>query len=109
MPSASDALDCHLIRCTVAPLSVLSNWEKQLEDHCTPGTLTSCVYYGANRGLSAEQLQEYDVVITTYQTVAGEFDNGNGTNAPAKKKKKLDKVLFDVPWKVRRKHQSWIC
>ena len=86
---------CHLIRFAVAPLSVLSNWEKQLVDHCIPGTLTSCVYYGANRGLSA------DVVITTYQTVAGEFDDGSGTNVPARKKKKIEKVLFDVPWKVR--------
>lgn len=89
-----------LMCCIVVPLSILSNWEKQLADHCIPGTLTSCVYYGANRGLSVAELQKFEAVITTYQTVAAEFDDSNGANAPAKKKKKLEKALFDVPWKV---------
>src|SRR6266568_3925723 len=69
---------CHINSSpSVAPLSVLSNWEKQLEDHCAPGALTSCVYYGNNRGLSAAELQKYDVVITTYQTVAGEHNDSS--------------------------------
>ncbi|KDR75774.1 hypothetical protein GALMADRAFT_248461 [Galerina marginata CBS 339.88] len=84
----------------VAPLSVLSNWEKQIADHCTPGTLSSCVYYGSNRGLSAAELQKYDLVITTYQTVAGEHeDSSNGAGGPSKKKKKGEKNLFEVSWK----------
>ncbi|KAF8967874.1 SNF2 family N-terminal domain-containing protein [Flammula alnicola] len=84
----------------VAPLSVLSNWEKQLLDHCTPGMLSTCVYYGPNRGLSAADLQKYDVVITTYQIVAGEHDDGpNGAGAPSKKKKRQAKNLFEARWK----------
>ncbi|KIM40208.1 hypothetical protein M413DRAFT_28716 [Hebeloma cylindrosporum] len=84
----------------VAPLSVLSNWEKQLEDHIVPGKLTSCVYYGNNRGLSASELQKYDVIITTYQTVAGEHhDDKAGGAGPSKKKKKTERNLFDVMWK----------
>lgn len=86
----------------VAPLSVLSNWEKQLADHCTRGTVKSCTYYGSSKGLSAAQLQEYDVVITTYQTVTGEnVDGVNGTGEPTRKKKKVSNTLFEVPWKVR--------
>ena len=84
-------------RALVAPLSVLSNWEKQIEEHCTPGTLSSCVYYGSSRGLSAVELQKYDVVITTYQTVTGEHDEGAGS---AKKKKRTGKNLFEMQWKV---------
>lgn len=80
----------------VAPLSVLSNWEKQIEEHCTPGTLSSCVYYGSSRGLNAEELQAYDIVITTYQTVTGEHDDG----ASAAKKKRTVKSLFEMQWKV---------
>ena len=81
----------------VAPLSVLSNWEKQIEEHCTPGALSSCVYYGPSRGLSAAELQTYDIVITTYQTLTGEHHDG--ASAPAKKKRTV-KSLFEMQWKV---------
>lgn len=88
----------------VAPLSVLSNWEKQIEEHCTPGTLSSCVYYGSSRGLSAAELQKYDIVITTYQTVSGEHD-GASAGAPAKKKRTV-KSLFEMQWKVCSRSSS---
>ena len=51
----------------VVPLSVMSNWEKQIEEHCVRGVLSSCVYYGATRSMSPQELMKYDVVITTYQ------------------------------------------
>ncbi|KAJ7251551.1 SNF2 family N-terminal domain-containing protein [Mycena haematopus] len=79
----------------VAPLSVLSNWEKQIDDHCLPDALTYYVYYGAKREISPKELQKFDVVITTYQTVAGEDKD----SAPSKKKKKVEKSLFDIRWK----------
>ncbi len=86
-----------MLFCQVTPLSVLSNWEKQIADHCVPGTLSTCIYYGTNRNLGASQLQKHDVVITTYQTVAGEYEEGaNGQN----KKRKSDRTLFEVAWKV---------
>ncbi|KAI5889386.1 uncharacterized protein SCHCODRAFT_02585708 [Schizophyllum commune H4-8] len=85
----------------VAPLSIISNWEKQLEDHCAPGALKSCTYYGATRGMSAEELKKYDVVITTYQVISGEWADRAGTGQPARKKKKgvAGGSLFDVKWK----------
>jgi len=82
---------------TVVPLSVLSNWEKQIADHCVPGSVSSCVYYGTNRAMSAADLQKYDIVITTYQTVTGEYEEGGGGKT---KKKKSDRALFEVAWKV---------
>ncbi|GLB37536.1 putative HIRAN [Lyophyllum shimeji] len=82
----------------VAPLSVLSNWEKQVIDHCTPGALSHCVYYNANRSMNAEQLAKFDVVITTYQTVAGEYAD-SARDGPVKKKKRAERTLFDVQWK----------
>ncbi|KAH9892824.1 SNF2 family N-terminal domain-containing protein [Cubamyces lactineus] len=85
----------------VVPLSVMSNWEKQIEDHVQPGALTHCVYYGKNRSMIPAELKKFDVVITTYQTVALEHDLGATTKsgAPAAKKQKTDKGLFDVAWK----------
>ncbi|KAF7376249.1 DNA repair protein rad5 [Mycena sanguinolenta] len=79
----------------VAPLSVLSNWEKQIHDHCVPGALTSYVYYGTKRDIDTDELQKYDVVITTYQSIASDDKD----SAPSKKKKKVEKSLFDIRWK----------
>jgi SWI/SNF-related matrix-associated actin-dependent regulator of chromatin subfamily A3 len=49
--------------------------------------------------MTADELSQFDIVITTYQTVTGECPSGTN-DAPAKKKKKLEKGLFDVQWKV---------
>jgi SWI/SNF-related matrix-associated actin-dependent regulator of chromatin subfamily A3 len=84
----------------VVPLSVISNWQMQIEEHCTSGTISSCVYYGAQRTMTAEELQEFDVIITTYQTVAGEHVDADGkTHGGAKRKRKRNSNLFDVQWK----------
>jgi len=83
---------------SVVPLSVLSNWEKQIQDHCMPDTLSYVVYYGATRGMSTKELQNYDVVITTYQTVVGEHSSSDG--AAGKRRKKDTGSLFGVSWKV---------
>ncbi|CAK5281753.1 unnamed protein product [Mycena citricolor] len=82
----------------VAPLSVISNWEKQIDDHCVPGSLTYYVYYGSKRDIDADELSKYDVVITSYQTVSGEHSE-RGSGAPSRKKKKSDGALFDISWK----------
>ena len=56
-----------LVPLTVVPLSVISNWEKQIDDHCVQGVISSCVYYGLGRDMTSKELKQYDVVITTYQ------------------------------------------
>ncbi|PIL34185.1 transcription factor [Ganoderma sinense ZZ0214-1] len=85
----------------VVPLSVMSNWEKQIEDHVQPGALTSCVYYGKTRDVSPTELKRYDVVITTYQTVVQDHELSlvGKAGAPTAKRQKTDKGLFDVMWK----------
>lgn len=90
---------------TVVPLSVISNWEKQIEEHCVREALSACVYYGATRSMTPQQLMQNDVVITTYQVVSGDADFSAVTQhgieeGPAKKKKKNGKGLFGVKWKV---------
>ncbi|KAI0256048.1 SNF2 family N-terminal domain-containing protein [Lactifluus subvellereus] len=90
--------ECSKSTLIVVPLSVLSNWEKQIQDHCVPNTLSYAVYYGTNRDMSAKDLQKYDVVITTYQTVVGEH-NGSTDGAAGKRRKKDTGRLFGVQWK----------
>jgi SWI/SNF-related matrix-associated actin-dependent regulator of chromatin subfamily A3 len=83
----------------VVPLSVLSNWEKQIRDHCVPNTLSHAVYYGSGRNLSAKDLQKYDVVVTTYQVVGIER-GGHTDEVPNKRRRKDTGSLFEVQWKV---------
>jgi SWI/SNF-related matrix-associated actin-dependent regulator of chromatin subfamily A3 len=88
------------LKLPVVPLSVISNWEKQIEEHCVRGAISCCTYYGATRDMTTQQLSQYDVVITTYQTVTGEYDVSATTVGPSKKKKRVERALFDVKWKV---------
>ncbi|KAG1777727.1 SNF2 family N-terminal domain-containing protein [Suillus placidus] len=85
----------------IVPLSVISNWEKQIEEHCVRDAISSYTYYGATRDMTPQQLSQYDVVITTYQTVTGESDVSAAMvgDGPSKKKKKVLRALFDVKWK----------
>ena len=46
---------------TVCPLSVLSNWEKQIHDHVAGSSLNSYTYHGDSRQVTAATLKQYDV------------------------------------------------
>ncbi|KAK5081904.1 hypothetical protein LTR70_009239 [Exophiala xenobiotica] len=56
----------------VMPLPLLQMWEKQIELHLVPGKTRSTTYYGQSRHL-IDSFAAYDIVITTYDTVAGEW------------------------------------
>lgn len=63
----------------VVPLSLLSSWETEFDTHIEPRVLSYLRYYGSRRLESARLMSQRDVVITTYDTVALEWqklDNG---------------------------------
>jgi SWI/SNF-related matrix-associated actin-dependent regulator of chromatin subfamily A3 len=72
-----------------------------MQEHCVPEVLSYCVYYGATRTLGPEDLQSFDVVLTTYQTVTGE--HGSGIEESSRKRKKIQRSLYEVDWKVYQK------
>ena len=50
----------------VCPVSVMSNWEAQLNEH-SDGSLTFCLYHGSARSAhTPAALAKTDVVVTTY-------------------------------------------
>ncbi|KAG6421617.1 hypothetical protein SASPL_118174 [Salvia splendens] len=55
----------------VCPPSVFSSWMTQLEDHTIKGTFKVYMYYG-ERTKDAKELKKYDIVLTTYSTLASE-------------------------------------
>ena len=58
----------------VSPLSTIANWEEQIKQHVKPGTLNYYIYHGAGRIKDVKKLAQYDLVITTYGSVASEFN-----------------------------------
>lgn len=55
----------------VCPPSVFSTWISQLTEHTKPGKLKVYMYY-RERTDNAEELKKYDIVLTTYTTLANE-------------------------------------
>jgi SNF2 family DNA or RNA helicase len=67
----------------VCPTSVLSNWTEQMAAHVRKGKLTYYVYHGPSRIQDVQELAKFDIVFTTYGTVASEWSDA------LKKKKAL--------------------
>lgn len=55
----------------VCPPSVFSSWVTQLSEHTKPGKLKVYMYYGERTG-DVDELRKYDMVLTTYSTLASE-------------------------------------
>ncbi|EPE31291.1 P-loop containing nucleoside triphosphate hydrolase [Glarea lozoyensis ATCC 20868] len=59
----------------VSPLSTIANWEEQIKQHVKPGALKYYIYHGSGRIKDVNKLAQFDLVITTYGSVASEFNN----------------------------------
>ncbi|KAJ3213083.1 hypothetical protein HDU67_003399 [Dinochytrium kinnereticum] len=57
----------------ITNLSLLSQWEKEVAAKTRMDALSTAIFHGPSRIRNASKLLEYDVVITTYSTVASEF------------------------------------
>ncbi|KAH6891507.1 SNF2 family N-terminal domain-containing protein [Thelonectria olida] len=56
----------------VSPLSTLTNWECQIETHFKPGSISFAVYHGSGRHQLAASLQNYNIILTTYDILRAE-------------------------------------
>ncbi|OJJ43974.1 hypothetical protein ASPZODRAFT_135394 [Penicilliopsis zonata CBS 506.65] len=75
----------------VAPLALIKQWEAEIASKVEHShRLRVCVYHGASRAKSNDDLDEYDVVITTYGTLTSE----HGASGKGNKKS----ALFPVHW-----------
>lgn len=57
----------------VCPASLIGHWEKEVKSKVRSNCLTTLVYHGAGREISARRLAKYDMVITTYGTAQSEI------------------------------------
>ncbi|XP_057715361.1 helicase-like transcription factor isoform X2 [Corythoichthys intestinalis] len=62
----------------VCPLSVLSNWLDQFEEHVRADIkLKVYMYHGPDRNRSTKFLSSQDVVLTTYNVLSSDYSNKN--------------------------------
>lgn len=57
----------------VVPLSVLSQWHRELQAFSAPQALAVLVYYGPDRPTDPNFLRSQDVVISTYGTLQSDY------------------------------------
>ena len=64
----------------VAPLALIKQWEGEIKDRVTDShAMTVRIHHGPQRTKSFKDLKKFDVVITTYQTLASEHAASEGT------------------------------
>lgn len=74
----------------VAPLALIKQWEGEIKDRIDEKhALKVKVHHGPQRTKFFKDLRKYDVVITTYQTLSSEHNDGNSKEKSA---------LFGVHW-----------
>ncbi|EPY51093.1 ATP-dependent DNA helicase Rhp16b [Schizosaccharomyces cryophilus OY26] len=89
-----DEVNKSLIPChstlVIAPLSLIKQWEGEVH---SKSNLKALVFHGANRKKELNHVHDYDVVITTYQTLVSEY-------APDKKEENSKETLslFSFFW-----------
>ncbi|QRV83192.1 hypothetical protein RhiJN_11208 [Ceratobasidium sp. AG-Ba] len=80
----------------IAPISLLGQWESELERSSKPGSLRTLIWHGLNRANLSEVLgpqqigdRPVDVVITSYGTLVSEFSNVE---------KGKSSQVYDIQW-----------
>ncbi|KAH7425334.1 hypothetical protein KP509_11G049800 [Ceratopteris richardii] len=77
----------------VCPLSVMSIWISQLEEHTLPGSLKVYLYHGTDRTKKSSVLSSHDIVLTTYNILAAE---GYDSRSPLQKVNWLRVILDEA-------------
>eukprot|EP00455_Lapot_gusevi_P000845 TRINITY_DN10365_c0_g1_i4.p1 TRINITY_DN10365_c0_g1~~TRINITY_DN10365_c0_g1_i4.p1 ORF type:complete len:668 (+),score=136.83 TRINITY_DN10365_c0_g1_i4:132-2006(+) len=90
--------DCHATL-VVCPVDILRQWYHELQRH---SDLRVLQYYGIGSNLSSHDLQQFDVVITSFQVLAGEVNylSPAGRSGLRNKKKYTKPVtpLMELRW-----------
>lgn len=78
----------------ISPLGVMSNWRDQIARHVRRENAPNVLIYHGPGKKEASNLENYDVVITTYGALASEYGE-----VEHKQSKKSTKGLFSVHWR----------
>lgn len=101
LPSPEQTPSMHTPTLIVCPLSVISAWQEQLSLHVYEGTLKLLTYHSQSRNqFTDEELTAADIVLTTYDVLAAEFQGVNSDDVlvPLLKKQKVTASLWNINW-----------
>jgi SWI/SNF-related matrix-associated actin-dependent regulator of chromatin subfamily A3 len=89
---ASDASSATLI---LAPVSVMSNWSTQMKKHIKEEYALRIMFYHGTRKqpITPKEIEKYDVVISTYDSVSSEWHSQKSVALPRKG------GVFSVKWR----------
>ncbi|KAI9708611.1 MAG: hypothetical protein M1820_003829 [Bogoriella megaspora] len=62
----------------ITPKSTVSGWQQQIEKHIHPGNARTLVYHGSGRQRMFKDFGNYDIILTTYETMRADWKI-NGT------------------------------
>lgn len=79
--NAPDACNATLI---LAPVSVMSNWSTQMKKHIKPEHALRVMFWHGTRKqpITPKEIEKYDVVISTYESVSMDWYSQKSTNLP---------------------------
>ncbi|ORX46294.1 hypothetical protein DM01DRAFT_1311153 [Hesseltinella vesiculosa] len=66
----------------VSPLALLHQWETEIKEKTTPGSLKAMVYHGTDRPRHPQAFDGYDIIITTYQMVSADMTDSSDVDGP---------------------------
>ncbi len=105
LPSFSASDNAAYNRCTlvVCPVSVMSNWEHQIQQYIQDDVLKVKFYHGPNRSEILPEINagEVDILLVSYHTLAYEYGNvygkiGDSDVGEPQKKRSKKSSIFDV-------------
>ena len=64
----------------ICPVSLVGQWSMEAKEKLADKSVKIYEYYGTNRKRSAEALREYDIVITTYETLGKDISTYSPSN-----------------------------
>lgn len=72
-PTADDKAEKRKTTLLLAPLALLEQWKEEIETKTEKGRFRCLIYHGDKKHKSLRELQSYDVIITTFNSLAVSF------------------------------------
>ncbi|XTI84482.1 putative hydrolase [Cenococcum geophilum] len=85
----------------IMPPPLISAWEEQFKEHLQPNSLRWYRYHGRNRVSCSNQLNQYDIIITTYHTVSAEWKKAIDLKASTLFATRWRRVILDEAHWIR--------
>ncbi|KAF2762150.1 hypothetical protein EJ05DRAFT_497017 [Pseudovirgaria hyperparasitica] len=85
----------------VSPLSTTSNWQEQIGQHLKKNSIKYYLYHGPNRSQDLDELAQYDIIISSYNTAATEFGTSGRQKRDAMRQLDWFRIVLDEAHMIR--------